>query len=99
MSCPFCQPVLRIDQVILQNAGCYFIQQTEPILIGSGLIIPRRHLESPFELSQAEWLDTRTLLQLVKAWMEDRYAPDGYNIGWNCGSDSRAGSDCTRTCT
>ena len=25
------------------------------------------------------------MLAVVKKWMDDSFAPDGYNIGWNCG--------------
>jgi diadenosine tetraphosphate (Ap4A) HIT family hydrolase len=28
---------------------------------------------------------TFALLKLVKEWMDERYHPDGYNVGWNCG--------------
>jgi diadenosine tetraphosphate (Ap4A) HIT family hydrolase len=27
---------------------------------------------------------TFVLLARVKAWMDERYRPDGYNVGWNC---------------
>jgi diadenosine tetraphosphate (Ap4A) HIT family hydrolase len=83
--CPFCSPILKKDQIILQNTHCYFIQQDEPVLIGSGLIIPRRHVETPFDLNENEWADTLSLLLTVKNWMDERYIPDGYNLGWNCG--------------
>lgn len=33
-----------------------------------------------------EWLATYDLLQHVKARLDEKYAPAGYNIGWNCGS-------------
>ena len=28
---------------------------------------------------------TFRLLSRVKAWMDAEFAPDGYNVGWNCG--------------
>ena len=74
-----------MDQIILQNSSCFFIQQKEAILVGSGLIIPKWHLEAPFDLKDKEWTDTFSLLQYVIAWMKRHYSPDGYNIGWNCG--------------
>jgi diadenosine tetraphosphate (Ap4A) HIT family hydrolase len=85
MSCPFCPPALSVAQVVLENAHCLFLQQTEPVLEGSGLIIPRRHRQTVFDLTEDEWQATFDLLQRARAWIENKYTPDGYNLGWNCG--------------
>lgn len=71
--------------MVLENAHCLFLQQPEPVLIGSGVIIPRQHRESVFDLSAQEWQATYDLLQQVKARLDQEYAPDGYNLGWNTG--------------
>jgi diadenosine tetraphosphate (Ap4A) HIT family hydrolase len=85
MKCPFCSPALNRAQVILENTHCLFLQQPEPVLVGSGLIIPKQHRESVFDLTAEEWQETSTLLHRVKALLDQQYAPDGHNIGWNCG--------------
>ena len=85
MVCPFCLPALSAAQVVLENAYCLFLQQTEPVLEGSGLIIPRQHRETVFDLTEDEWQATFDLLQRARAWIESKYSPDGYNLGWNCG--------------
>ncbi|MEN8173650.1 MAG: HIT family protein [Chloroflexota bacterium] len=85
MACPFCPPAVIQEQVILENKYCLFLQQDEPVLIGSGLIIPRAHRETAFDLSAEEWAATFSLLQRVKALIDEQQAPDGYNLGWNCG--------------
>ncbi|CAG0932718.1 bis(5'-adenosyl)-triphosphatase [Thermoflexales bacterium] len=85
MRCPFCSPALDQAQVILENVHCLFLQQPEPVLIGSGLIIPRQHRETLFDLTGEEWEATFSLLTQAKALLDQRYAPAGYNIGWNCG--------------
>lgn len=85
MPCPFCAPALDRAQVILENVHCLFVQQPETVLIGSGIIIPRQHRETLFDLTAEEWKATFSLLIQVKALLDQRYAPDGYNIGWNCG--------------
>ena len=84
MPCPFCPPALDPAQVILQNTHCLFLQQPEPVLVGSGLVVPRQHRETVFDLTADEWQATFSLLQQVKALLDRQYAPDGYNIGWNC---------------
>lgn len=85
MDCPFCPPVLRSAQIVLENEYCLFTQQEETILIGSGLIIPKEHRETVFALTLDEWVATFDLLQQVKGLLDAQYQPAGYNIGWNCG--------------
>lgn len=48
------------------------------------MIIPLRHVETPFELSEGEWLELSTLLKKAKTHF-DTYDPQGYSIGWNVG--------------
>jgi len=85
VQCPFCPPALDPAQVVLENTHCLFLPLAEPVLIGSGLIIPREHRETVFDLTAGEWRATFALLRQVKALLDQRYAPAGYNIGWNCG--------------
>ena len=54
-------------------------------LIGSFVIIPKSQVGSPFELSDKEWEDTKLLMREVKAYIDNKYKPDGYNVGWNVG--------------
>ena len=54
-------------------------------LIGSFVIIPKSQVGTPFEMSDKEWADTKALLNELKEYLDKRYSPDGYNIGWNVG--------------
>lgn len=89
--CIFCFPKLAADQqIVLSNQHCMFLQLQQvqakgSLLAGSGLIVPREHKETAFELSEEEWKDTYSLLQEVKAYLDAEYQPQGYNLGWNCG--------------
>ena len=55
------------------------------ILVGSYVIIPKTQVETPFELSEKEWLDTHQMLNEIKTYLDEKYQPDGYNLGWNIG--------------
>ena len=55
-------------------------------LIGSYVVIPKTQVGSPFELSEKEWSDTQSLMKEIKDYLDKKYKPDGYNIGWNVGS-------------
>jgi bis(5'-adenosyl)-triphosphatase len=52
MSCPFCTKTS--NYFILQNPQFAAIYNISPILPGHSLIIPRRHVESLFELTEEE---------------------------------------------
>lgn len=54
-------------------------------LIGSYVIIPKSQVGSPFELSDKEWADSKSLMKELKEYLDEKYKPDGYNIGWNVG--------------
>lgn len=54
-------------------------------LIGSYVIIPKSHVKSPFELSIDEWIATKEIIDKIKQYIDTKYNPDGYNLGWNVG--------------
>lgn len=82
--CPLCNPQMIEDQkIVLSNDHCLFLQMPQNILIGSGLIVPRAHRPTMFDLTQEEWNATFGLLQEVKELLDQEHEPDGYTIGWN----------------
>ena len=87
MECPFCPERLEKEQhAVLENEHCLFLQPQHRVLVGSGFIIPREHRETVFDLTPQEWAATQTLLLVVKAAVDKRFKPDGYNVGWNNGT-------------
>ena len=86
MDCPFCN--FRGDSLgkaVLENEYCIFIQNYNSIPEGSGIIIPKEHRETVFDLTYLEWEATYSLLHKVKELIDEQLSPDGYNIGWNIG--------------
>lgn len=89
--CMFCNlELVPTQKVILSNEYCMFLQleqaQEKGInLEGAGLIVPKKHRETAFDLTIEEWNATYTLLQDVKNYLDKMYQPQGYNLGWNCG--------------
>jgi diadenosine tetraphosphate (Ap4A) HIT family hydrolase len=71
---------------VLENEHCRFLQEPQEVLVGSGIIFPREHRETVFDLTEEEWADTFVLLQEVKALLDAVHDPQGYNLGWNSGS-------------
>ena len=54
-------------------------------LPGSYVIIPKSHVNSPFDCSAEEWAATKAMLDVIKSYLDEKYRPDGYNLGWNIG--------------
>lgn len=85
-TCEYCNLEIRSDQnVLYSNESCLFLQLTEQEIKGSGIIVPKKHKETLFDLSKEEWNDTYLLLKEVKEYLDETFLPDGYNVGWNCG--------------
>ncbi len=91
MDCFFCHTCLEPNQhIVLENAYCIFLQlehskATGQILEGAGVIVPKMHRETVFDLTREEWCATYELLQEVKEYLDKKHQPAGYNLGWNCG--------------
>jgi len=81
--CRFClDNGLLDDEPLFGNGTCYFLTSADPVLQRGGMIIPHRHVTTPFELTEAEWSDTFALLAQAKTHLE-AHKPDGYTLGWN----------------
>lgn len=84
MECPLCRPHEDPTQrIVLENEHCLFLQKEQDILQGSGLIVPKQHRETAFDLTPEEWAATQDLLQQARQLLDDTLRPDGYNLGWN----------------
>lgn len=83
--CPFCH-LDKEAEVVCETPTCIAFYDKYPVSPGHTLIIPKRHVASYFDLSDAERADMGMMLQHVKQTLDKRYHPDGYNIGINIGT-------------
>lgn len=81
-SCPFCRLSRRVE-IICETATCVAFYDGYPVSPGHVLIIPKRHVASYFDLTNHEREAMNIMLQYVKQKVDERYHPDGYNIGIN----------------
>ena len=44
-------------------------------LVGSYVIIPKRYVESPFDLSDQEWFATKEMMATVKQYLDENTSP------------------------
>ena len=82
-TCPFC--TLPANRIVLENFDGMVIDDGFPISPGHTLIIPRRHVGTFFDLSEAERNSLLSLLEGAKRRLDKQFGPDGYNIGINDG--------------
>jgi len=82
--CVFCN---RTDAII-ENDLAQVIYDGIPVSNGHLLVIPRRHVASWFEATQAEREALFELVDQAKDFLEESHHPDGYNIGINVGKDA-----------
>jgi diadenosine tetraphosphate (Ap4A) HIT family hydrolase len=83
MNCPFCES----DSIIV-GALIFARYDKFPVSKGHCLIVPKRHVETWFDMSKEEQIEAFELINKVKALIDEKYSPDGYNIGMNCGESA-----------
>lgn len=85
--CTFCDldGFRRDSVVVLENELALFGNlENGEALSGSGVIVPKAHRETVFDLTTDEIAATFDLLAEARPLLDERYNPDGFNVGWNC---------------
>ena len=81
--CPFCS--IPTEEIVIDHGLAIARRDLYPVSKGHTLIIPRRHIVSFFETTEAERQAMLKLLDETKALLDREHQPDGYNIGINDG--------------
>ena len=82
--CPFCS--ISAERVINESEFAVVIRDGFPISPGHTLIIPKRHVASFFDVTDAERTDLMSLLAAARDDLDREFRPAGYNIGINDGA-------------
>lgn len=88
MCCIFCKYQEWEERPYFENQLCIGVFDKFPVNQGHVLIVPKRHVQTYFELTLEERMSMDSLLRLAKRHLDTRYKPDGYNVGLNCGEAS-----------
>jgi len=80
--CPFCNPD-KYGTIIAESDGAFAIYDRYPVNSGHVLIIPKRHCPDYFDLLTIEQTSCWELVNLVKHVVDEKFRPDGFNIGIN----------------
>jgi diadenosine tetraphosphate (Ap4A) HIT family hydrolase len=81
--CPFCS--LPAERVVQKSEFAIAIRDGFPISPGHTLIIPKRHVSSFFDVTDAERIDLMFLISAARDDLDRQFRPASYNIGVNDG--------------
>lgn len=79
--CIFC----KMKDYILENELAYAIYDKYPVGKGHMLFIPKRHVKDFFDITKEEREAIFELIDEGKRLLDEKYSPDSYNVGINCG--------------
>ena len=87
MGCLFCE--ISNERIVAENDLAYAVHDGFPVTELHTLIIPKRHVEDYFSLTQEELLACDELMRLLKdEIMNSDSSVDGFNIGMNAGESA-----------
>ena len=81
--CPFCQP--PGDRIAFSDPLALGLWDAFPVSPGHLLLVPRRHVPTWFDATADEQAALVKAIDKARALIEERYRPDGFNIGVNVG--------------
>jgi len=87
MTCLFCD--IPTERVIADNELAYAIRDGFPVTPMHTLVIPKRHVDTYFDLREDEVLACNRLIQELRAAISAEDATvDAFNIGMNAGESA-----------
>lgn len=86
-NCLFCQMAQGQKSVnyFAKFKYCYAIEDRFPVSPGHVLLIPYQHMDHWFTANKEVREDIMNALEVVKKQIDEKYQPQGYNVGMNCG--------------
>jgi len=83
--CRFCDTAYQSTRNDLENELFFANYDNRPVSPGHMKLIPKRHVNSLCELTEKELVALRNLMTEAKKVIDQRFHPDGYNMGINEG--------------
>lgn len=83
MECPFCNP--RPENVLYEDGLIRILLDSYPASRGHLLVVPKRHVESWWELKGGEKSALVRGIDLAMEKLGEILKPDGFNVGMNLG--------------
>ncbi|WP_293397945.1 HIT family protein [Peptoclostridium sp.] len=81
--CVFCN--VSAEDYIAENELAYAVWDKYPVNMGHALVITKKHYMDFFHIPHEEMSAIRRLADEVKLIIDEKFSPDGYNVGANVG--------------
>jgi diadenosine tetraphosphate (Ap4A) HIT family hydrolase len=81
MDCPFCN--IEKKSYFVESEFAFAVNDIHPVSKGHSLVIPKIHIENYFDLPGDCRISCWDLVSDVKDLLQNKYNPDGYNVGMN----------------
>lgn len=81
--CPFCD--IAPDRAVRTRTHAVLLWDAHPLHPGHALAVPRRHIGSWFEATEAERADLLALIDEARALVLAQWGADAFNLGINDG--------------
>lgn len=86
--CIFCSPDIQ-SRIVATYGTVFAVKDKYPVTPGHLLIIPYRHTEDYFSMTQEERRDAEELLRVLRSKvLEEDRSVAGFNVGMNCGASA-----------
>lgn len=85
--CLFCNLPSNL-QIQAENDLAFAVFDGFPVSPGHVLVIPKRHVANYFDLTSDELTAIQDLLVIMKNQVDEKFHPDGYNVGVNVGESA-----------
>ena len=82
--CKFCEGIEK-DRIILETSEWIAFYDAYPVSKGHVLLVSKEHFNTFFDLPPRLYDSLMFRLQYIKEILDNKFHPDGYNIGCNCG--------------
>ena len=82
-NCPFCN--MEPGRLVSESELTVTVRDGFPVSKGHSLIIPKRHVQSFFDLESVEKVEIFQALDDAKHALDREFSPAGYNVGINDG--------------
>jgi len=84
-NCLFCDFLSGKHRIILENTAFYARWDNFPVNKGHAEVVPKKHIESFFEMTKKESSQMFEFTREIKKIIDKKFKPDAYNIGINDG--------------
>lgn len=75
-------------ELIVETAKVFSFYDKFPVSKGHALVVPKRKIPNYFNLSSREQIACWIVVNKVKDILQEKYNPDGFNVGININSDA-----------